>query len=253
MNSKIYTITLAGLLALSVSLSRAQEQVQLLEPFNKIVVSPKINLVLIHGTQESIELDIRRADPERVNVKVKGKTLRIYLDNARKYVKHDKYRVNGYKCKEKQYEGVRVTAYVTYNQLKKLEVRGEEWVQVVDPLVADKFKLKVYGVSDLHFSSIQTDRLKVKLYGVNELDVDAGRVKVQKYSLFGENRVDTRSMESNIAKTSVFGEGDFNLTVSRKLKVSAMGETFVTYRGPAYVHKGIVFGESKIRRVGQSY
>lgn len=122
-----------------------------------------------------------------------------------------------------------------------------------EPIVVDKFKLKVYGESDINFASLRTDRLKVGLYGQNNSDINSGEARVQRYRSFGENRIDSKKLASRKAKTSVFGEADFDLAVSDKLKVSAMGETYVTFSGPANVNKGIILGISKIRNVGNSY
>ena len=240
-------LALAVVLASTISLT-AQIHYDL-DSFDKVLISPKINLVLTKGEVESLKLKIRNVDPEKVNVKVEGNALHLYLDNAKKYVKHNKYHLNGRKFKEKQYQGVQVTAYLTYRDLKKLQVRGEQWVIAEDPIEVDKFKLKVYGETDINLASIKTDRLKVGLYGENDLDIDSGIAQVQRYRSFGENRVDTRKVTSRKTKTSIFGEADFNLSVTDKLKISSMGEASITFSGQARVTKGIVLGSSEIRNI----
>lgn len=86
----------------AVTNGNAQNQIRHLERFNQILISPKINLVLIPGESEKLELEMKNIDPEKVNFKIKGNTLHVYLDDARKYVKHYKYQGNEHQYKEKQ-------------------------------------------------------------------------------------------------------------------------------------------------------
>ena len=75
-------LALAVIFSAATSLT-AQIQNYDLDSFDKILISPKINLVLTKGEVESLKLKIRNVDPEKVNVKVKGNSLHLYLDKLR--------------------------------------------------------------------------------------------------------------------------------------------------------------------------
>ena len=218
-----------------------------LKAFDKIVVSPDIELVLSKGEQESIVLETANIDPDLIHVQVKGNTLRIWLEGAKRIPKYEKLRINGRKQTRNYYKDAVVVAYVTYRQFKQLMVRGEERIVCKDKLEGDKFKLKVFGTADVKLASVNTDKLKGKFYGENEISFEAGQVKNQVLKSYGENRVDARHLTSRMARTGSYGESEFLINVSHHLKVNAMGETEVYYWGDPILNKGIVLGESTIR------
>ena len=77
-NYLIFTALLA-----SSTLSFGQEIQKKLNPFNKITVSPKINLILEEGTEESIRIVYSNIEPGKINVEVEGNKLSVFLDQAR--------------------------------------------------------------------------------------------------------------------------------------------------------------------------
>lgn len=107
-------------------LSSAQTITEPLKKFNKIQVSPLINLVLKKGETEHIRIEYEGIAPEKINFSVSGNKLRIYLDEAKYTVKTEEIIKEGYRQKVPIYRDVRVTAYVSYQSLKKLQVRGEK-------------------------------------------------------------------------------------------------------------------------------
>ena len=58
-------------------------------------------------------------------------------------------------------------------------------------------------------------------------------------------------VESNEAKITAYGEGTYQFNVSDRLKVTSYGEANILYKGNPNLKKGIVIGESTIRRVGE--
>ena len=68
-----------------------------IDPFDRIVASQFVNVVLEKGDQESVRIEYNGIDPEYVNVKVKRKKLQIYLTDARVVERKSKYHYNGNK------------------------------------------------------------------------------------------------------------------------------------------------------------
>lgn len=253
LKSKKSQIVLLGLfLLLSLGTIQGQTKVQELKSFNKIVVSPKIELELVKGDQESIRLEYVNVDTEKVNVDVNGNTLRIYLDDARYIVKNqkrDRYKNrNGWWDRRMYSEDVKVRAYVTYNTLKRLQVRGEEYIEIKSLLKNERFKLKLYGESVVRIESLETNKFKAVLIGENRLDIKTGKAKKQKYKSIGENWVRSDGMSSDFAKASMIGEGMVKLKVDDHLRVSTIGESEIVFTGNPIVHKGIIIGHAAIRK-----
>ncbi|ELR73925.1 hypothetical protein C900_00089 [Fulvivirga imtechensis AK7] len=227
---------------------RAQER-QLPE-FDKIVISPLIELVLIKGNSESIKLETSNMDTEKVNIEIKNKTLRIYLDKAKMKVKYRKRDENGVRhwTNKSMYPGVKVKAYVTFRELKKLQVRGEEAVTCNDIIDVDIFKLKVFGKSEVRLAAVQADVIKVSLYGENDLYIDSGRAAKQVYKGFGENKVVASKVLGRLVRTKNYGEGNFYVNASQKLNIASFGDFRVTYEGHPRVRKGLSLGYADIER-----
>ena len=234
-------------IALTTTVAYGQEEINReLSSFNKVVASPRINLVLQKGDQESIRLVYADVDASKINIQVKGHTLRIYLDDARVVEKNQ--RVSKH-YKHSIYTDVNITAYVTYKEIKHLEIRGQQDVSCKDPLSAKKFTLKAYGENEIELASIKTEYFKTALYGENKVNVRGGRADYQKYKLYGENKIDTRALKSFSATTTIFGESKVKLSTQDELKVNSFGESEVRYNGDAHVNRGLVFGNASITRI----
>jgi hypothetical protein len=50
-------------------------------------------------------------------------------------------------------------------------------------------------------------------------------------------------------KLTAYGDGTFKFNVSKKIKVTSYGESTVLYKGDATLKKGIVIGDSTIKKV----
>ena len=224
----------------------AQEITRDLKSFRKIIVSPRINLVLEKGDQESIRLVYTNVEAEKINITIQNNTLRVYLDDAK--VNEKTERVNSNE-RRSIYHNAYLTAYVTYKELEHLEIRGNQEITCNGPLRAERFTLKAYGENDIRLASVKTDYLRTSLYGENELKIRGGKAEYQKYKLFGENRIDTHDLKSYSATANSFGESQITLNTQDQLRINAFGESQITYNGDADVNKGLVFGNTTIHKL----
>jgi hypothetical protein len=218
-----------------------------LDSFDKIIVSPHINLVLTEGSQEEAEVEFYNIDEMKINVVVKGETLHIYLDDAR-YIEKNKKEKYGY-YSSGIYQGAEVTAYVTYQHLKALEVRGEEDVRIESPLDSEDFILTLYGSSSVVLRDLNAENFRVTSYGENDLTVESGKVHFQRYILYGASHIDVSGLTSFHAKTKIYGESQLTLHASDALDISAFGEPIITFSGNPQVNKNLMIGEAKLFKV----
>jgi hypothetical protein len=217
-----------------------------LTPFSKITVSPKINLILQKGSEESVRIVYSHIDRSAINVEVRGSKLCIYLDQARLLDKRERQN-DDHNSKTSIYRDAEVTAYVTYAHLKSLEVRGEQEIASVGLLENESFKLKAYGESEITFDSLQTQKFKAVVYGENKIKIKGGKAVHQRYRLYGENKIDTRALASTSISTSIYGEGRLSINASEEVRVSAIGEPEVNVTGTSFINKGIIIGKPEIR------
>lgn len=239
-------ITLASLLFAIATLSYGQEEITKdLRSFNRVIASPKINVILEEGDRESIRMVYSNVSADKINIEVKGKTLRLYLDDAKVTDKLERERWG----KNSVYKNATVTAYVTYRQLKHLEIRGAQELTCNSELKAKKFKLKAYGENEVTLAGIKTEYLKTSFYGENELKIKGGTAEYQKYRLFGDNKIDTQALKSFSTITNIYGESKIKLTTQDELRVNSFGESRVSYNGDAEVSKGLIFGRTHIDKI----
>lgn len=241
---KLALLVFASLACLS--FGQAEELNSALKPFRKVIASPHINLVLTRGDEESIRLVYHCVSPDKINIKQHGKTLHIYLDDAKvaeKTLKKGYSRVGVYG------KDVSVTAYVTYKALEELEIRGNQELSCLDPIRAKRFTLKAYGENEIVLASLNTGYLVTRLYGENSLKINDGKAEYQKYSLYGENDIDTRPLKSYSTTANIFGESKLHLSTDDKLKVNSFGEGQVLYNGDAQVDERLRFGHTTISRL----
>ncbi len=236
-----------SILALSVTgLLQAQDTLPL-QPFEKIIASPRVNLILAKGDHESIRILYNDIPTSKVNVVVKGNKLKIYLDHARIVEKQVRITEDGRQHKQGIYAGSSITAYVTYKSLKSLEIRGEEELRCDDEISGDKFKLKVYGETEVRLATLHCKKFKASLYGENDLRIRSGETNRQVYRLFGENKIDTRGLKSELASARMYGEGKITLNASDEVRINAFGEPTIHVEGTSIISKGIIFGHADVR------
>lgn len=234
-----------ALICIAALSSSAQEIQKDLKHFTRIVASPRINLILNKGENESVRLIYNDVMKDKINIEVSGRTLRIFLDDARK-VEKMKPQEHRYGNRESLYEGASVTAYVTYRDLEMLEIRGNQELTCHDAIESEAFILRAYGENEITLSSLKTEYFKAKLYGENDLHIKKGKVIEQKYMLYGENKIDTRDLKSDYIVTSIFGEGTLKINSSEEVRVDAFGEPMIYVDGGAQVNRRLVIGRATI-------
>lgn len=230
-----------------VSAVQAQEIQKDVKPFTRIIASPRVNLILSKGDQENVRLVYHDVDKSKINIEVRNKTLSIYLDDARKVEKVTRH-MDKWGARRSIYEGVTVTAYVTYKEIEAIEIRGNQELTCRDAIEVEEFRLRAYGQNEITLASLKTDFFKASLYGQNQLKIKKGRVVEQKYKLYGENKIDTRSVRSAFASASIFGEGNLKINSSEHVRVDAFGEPDIYVDGGAEVNKRLVIGETRVYR-----
>jgi len=245
-STKILTIACAFL---AIQFGFAQIKTVDVEAFDKVIVSPHVQVTFQQGDSENVAIESSTVSEDKINIEVNGKTLRIYLDGAKEVTKSEKSHENGYERKKSIYKGTVLTATVTYINLEELSLRGEEKFVCKSTLTGDKFRLKIYGESQVYLNDVALGSLQTTIYGESYLELKDGTVGRQKITAYGETKVNTLGVHSKTAKITAYGEGSYRLNVSDDLKITAYGEATVAYQGNPEVNKGIIIGEATIQKI----
>lgn len=227
----------------------AQKTIKLNNNFDKIIVSPHIETVFKKGNEPSIVIEDINVPMEKFQYEIKKGTLQVYLEGAKTYTKNKKIVIRNVKRKVPLYKNRVVKLVITYTDANIFSIRGEEKATFKTPLEQRQFTLRIYGKSEVTLNEIDVDRLNVSIYGDSFLKIEKGTIDRQKITAYGASKIMATDVVSNETKITAYGDGTFQFNVSEKIKVSSYGEATVLYKGDAQLKKGIVIGESTIRRV----
>lgn len=250
-NSKkaIFTIFLMIAFLLYSNYSTAQHKEITVANFERVVISPHIQVVFKEANTESVTIESINVPMENLNVYVKNNTLNVYLEGAKITGDDNEEYISGNKLEYASYDGTVVSAIINYKKLSTVDLRGEERFVFEDNIVADKLRLKVFGTSQVYINSVDINKLMVSIYGESYLEIKDGLVKNQRFTAYGEGTINVFNVSSNETRLTAYGDGSFQLNVSDKLKVNSYGEATVSYSGTPELNKGIVIGETKITKV----
>ncbi|WP_185152658.1 GIN domain-containing protein [Fulvivirga aurantia] len=225
----------------------AMAQQSTLMPFSKLIISPKIEVVLKKGDKEQINWQSIGVAEDRVHLNVKNNTLHVYLEEAKITTRYQK---DSFGKKYPMYgDDVLVKAVITYVDLERIEIRGEEKITVLGEMeIENKFVLKAYGATDILFDGVKSEKSKFVLIGENKLTCNGGSTKRQKVKLIGENKVFCEKVMSPKSKVSSIGESDIHLFADQQMKISAIGESDFTIYGAPLIRKALMIGENRVIR-----
>jgi hypothetical protein len=224
-------------------------QTTTVDHFNKIIISPHIQVTFVEGDEEKVSIEKKSVSNDKINIEVSGKTLRIYLDDAKEFTKNETVYEDGHETKRPIYKGTVVVATVTYKTLDELSVRGEETMWCKSLLKGDEFKLKLYGESNVLLDKVSLGNLTTTTYGESSLIIKSGSITDQKYTAYGESRINSRGITGNTAKLTAFGEADFQLNVKDEIKITSFGNAKLKYKGNPTITKGLNIGGVEIARI----
>ena len=227
----------------------AQKTIKLESDFDKIIVSPHIEAIFKKGDEPSIEILDINVPVQKFSYELYKGTLQVYLEGAKTYTKNKKIMIRNAERKVHLYKGRVAKVIITYTEVKIFSLRGEEKISFQTPLIKKECTLRIYGKSEVTINTVDVDRLDVSIYGDSLLNMEKGYVKRQKITAYGASKVMASDVISEETKLTAYGDGIFKVNVSEKIKVSSYGEATVLYKGDAVLKKGIVLGESTIRKV----
>ena len=217
--------------------------------FDKVIISPHIETTFVKGNEESVTIVNSTVSEDKINIEVNGGTLRVYLEDAKEVTKHEKVIIDGVKRNVPIYKGKVLTIVVTYKNIDVLSLRGEQRTLCEGALEVEKFKLKIYGESEVVFNEVNCKDFDAVIYGESNFTVKKGTIDKQKITAYGEGVIDLVGVNNRVSKIKAFGETEFIIQSSEQIKFTAYGEAQLRYKGTASISKGISIGDYEISRI----
>jgi hypothetical protein len=231
--------------------SAQEKKITLTNNFDKIIVSPHIEAVFIQGATPAIEIQSITVETEKLKYEIVNNTLQVYLEGAKTVTDNKKIENNGWKQKIPIYKNTVAKVTIIYASADSFSLRGEEKMTFESPLNQEKCTLRIYGESEVLIKEAKLDNLRVAIYGESNLIIESGDIAKQRITAYGSSKMRSLGVTSKEAKITAYGEGTYQFNVSEKLKVTSYGEANILYKGNPDLKKGIVIGESTIRRLSK--
>src|SRR5258708_19949731 len=112
--SSMKTKTLMTSLFIAASLSGSAQTIEKnVSHFKKVIASPRINLVMVAGENESGKISYANVDASKINIVVKNNALHIYLDGSKYPEKHERIKKYGWVANETNYLNSTIPASLT--------------------------------------------------------------------------------------------------------------------------------------------
>jgi len=179
-------------------------------PFEEISVSEAIDVILIPGDVEKIEVVARNVDLEDVITEVSGGELEIRMARG-------------------NYRNTDVTVTVTYKKIIAIEVSSAGSVVTRGVLRSPELSILVSSAGDADLE-IEVRELEASISSAGDIEV-SGRSERSEISVSSAGDFNGRDLKSNSADVKASSGGSANITVSSEINARASSGGSIRYYG----------------------
>ncbi len=203
--------------------------------FSAISVSNAFDVFLTQGSEDAVAISASEQQyKDKIITKVENGTLKIYLENDKKFWKN----FNAGKMKLK--------AYISFRDVDGINISGACDVVVKGSIKTDKLKLNISGASDFN-GAVDVKELDVNLSGASDVDM-SGRGDKIKIDVSGASKFDGYDFVTEYCDVEASGASDVRVTVNRELNARASGASGIGYKGNGVIRDIKTSGASNISK-----
>ena len=201
-------LTLFGGLVLSAMAGAQNTVTRNLSSFDKIAISGGYDaLILQEGNSESVSIEVKGVDADKIITEVDGSTLEIGM-------------------KRGNYRNIKVRITVTYKNLKEVASSGSTNIEAVSVIKGDKFELATSGSGNFK-GSFDVKSLEVAISGSSNMTF-SGMATKQEIAISGSGDVHAGDLKGHEAEVAISGSGNVVLGVDGPVQSSVSGSGKVT-------------------------
>jgi hypothetical protein len=201
--------------------------------FSSVDISGGMDVFLTEGSTESVKVEVKGIEAEKVLTEVKGEALKISLKIK-----------NGFSWSWGK--GVEIKVYVTYRKLKAISSSGSSDIICNSKLKNESFEIALSGSGDLK-ASLETANLEVSVSGSADIDLE-GKADVQNIAISGSGNFKGRDLEGKEVKVRISGSGDATVWANESIEAKVSGSGDVTYKGNPSKEVSKVSGSGTIKK-----
>jgi len=233
-------IALILLACISLLTTKAQElvfdenaEVRTVAAFDKLEVNGAVIVYLTQGKEQGVAVSTEDAkNINKVKTEVSNGTLKISVEGG----SWNKWSWGAKKAK----------AYITYAQLKQLEVSGTGLVSFSGDAVFEAVKIQVSGASVIK-GKIKGDDIKLEISGASAADI-SGSAKKMNLEVSGASSFKGYEFATDDLNAEASGASSIKITVNKVLNAEASGASAIQYKGNPTTQKTESSGASSIKK-----
>jgi hypothetical protein len=211
----------------------ANAEIRNVGKFSKLNISGAIDVHLLQGAETALAISTKDGKyNDRVKTEIKNGTLFIQVN------------YNGWKWKE--WGNMVVNAYLTVEDLTKIEINGASQLKIQDVLRLSFLELEVSGASSVK-GDIQVKKLQLQVSGASSTNLE-GSVEEATIEATGASTLKGYDLVVESCNIQVSGASTAKVTVSKTLVANASGASSLRYRGNCSIVNINSSGASSIRR-----
>ncbi len=179
-----------------------------LSAFDKVAISGGFDAVILkEGSAESVTLEVKGIDADKIKTEVKNGTLEIGM-------------------KKGVYGNFKATVTVTYRNIEEIANSGSSDVETQSVIKGDKFSYAGSGSGDFR-GSFDVKKLEIAISGSSDMTLK-GKAEKQEIAISGSGDVNASELKGKEAEVAISGSGDVKLSVSGPVRSSVSGSGDVT-------------------------
>lgn len=240
-------ITITFIAILLASNTFAQRIIKEVPSFDKIVVSPMIDVIIVASQTERVTIEYSNINPRDINCRVEDGTLQLFLtdgDFSNVTKNTDIWdNIDGW---ADQYKNAKIQITVNYQNLEDIKLIGDQVLTARNTLKSKRLKLTLMGDHEVSFENIEVDNLTVNVFGDNFLAFENGYAENQKFRVFGDNEIIANELKGRNVKAQLFGDNQLLVNASNDFKVNSFGDSEAINSGRGNTSKGLVLGDNEV-------
>lgn len=200
---KIFSSVLLFLLLTTGAFAQIASETRELENFDKISLSGGYeSVVLQEGARESIALEAKGVELDKIETKVKNGRLEVGM-------------------KKGNYRNTDIRLTITYRKLSGIDNSGSSDIVTKTPIKGDSFVFNSSGSGNFK-GEFDVRKLEINISGSSDMHL-SGKADKQDIAISGSGDVDAAALKGSEASVAISGSGDVDLNINGPVRTSVSG------------------------------
>ncbi len=199
-------------LSLCIAVMAQHKEVRNLSSFSKLEVSRAVKVYIEKGSSEKARIEVSGLELEDIKTEVNGSTLIIGIHKHKKHLRN-----------------VDVSVYLTYKNLRDIEINSAASVYTKGTLKSDKLNIEISSAAKAELD-ISVGDLDIDISSAGHLELK-GNADFQEISVSSAGSYNAYDLDCKTSDVQVSSAGSAKIIALNKLKAKATSAGNIKYKG----------------------